>query len=118
MNVGSLLSESARNRLKRLFKKLDTDQDGYRFLSIKIYLSKDLFQTFTLHSSTTMSTFESFSCSTNILSCGKLDEKTSFPTVKICFSSTISSAKRHSSVYRNSMPQRLLSKSSLNKSTD
>jgi Ca2+-binding EF-hand superfamily protein len=29
MDVGSLLSESARHRLKRLFKKLDTDKDGY-----------------------------------------------------------------------------------------
>ncbi len=29
MDVGSLLSESARNRLNRLFKKLDTDKDGY-----------------------------------------------------------------------------------------
>jgi len=29
MDVGSLLSESARHRLKRLFNKLDTDKDGY-----------------------------------------------------------------------------------------
>ncbi|CAF2091170.1 unnamed protein product [Rotaria magnacalcarata] len=29
MDVGSLLTESARNRLKRLFNKLDTDQDGH-----------------------------------------------------------------------------------------
>ncbi|CAF0986418.1 unnamed protein product [Rotaria sp. Silwood1] len=29
MDVGSLLSESARNRLKRLFNKLDTDKDGH-----------------------------------------------------------------------------------------
>ncbi|CAF0863895.1 unnamed protein product [Rotaria sordida] len=29
MDVGSLLSESARNRLKRLFDKLDTDKDGH-----------------------------------------------------------------------------------------
>jgi len=35
MNVGSLLSESARHRLKRLFKRLDVDQDGYFFLLFK-----------------------------------------------------------------------------------
>ena len=29
MDISSLLSESARTRLKRLFKKLDTDKDGY-----------------------------------------------------------------------------------------
>jgi Ca2+-binding EF-hand superfamily protein len=42
MNVGSLLSESASHRLKRLFNKLDTDKDGYiyekKILSYEHYL--------------------------------------------------------------------------------
>ncbi len=29
MDVSSLLTEAARNRLKRLFHQLDTDKDGY-----------------------------------------------------------------------------------------
>jgi hypothetical protein len=40
MDVGLLLSDAARNRLKRLFQQLDTDKDGYdstHILQILIY---------------------------------------------------------------------------------
>ena len=38
MNVSSLLSESARKRLTRLFKKLDTDNDGFVYGKKKVSL--------------------------------------------------------------------------------
>lgn len=31
IDVGFLLNEAARNRLKRLFNQLDTDRDGYEY---------------------------------------------------------------------------------------
>ncbi len=42
MDVSSLLTEAARNRLKRLFHQLDTDKDGYDeeffFQNIRIFI--------------------------------------------------------------------------------